>query len=697
MDSRAPTAFLTRYSDIALAAVVIGMVGMMIVPLPTFLLDLLLTLNISAAVVLLLVSLYVPTALKISAFPAILLITTLFRLALNVSSTRLILLQADAGEVIDAFGNFVVQGNYVVGAVVFLILTIVQFLVIAKGAERVSEVAARFTLDAMPGKQMAIDADLRAGAFDLDEARRRRAEIQRESQLYGAMDGAMKFVKGDAIAGVIITSINIIAGMIIGVAQLEMPAVEAAQTYTILTIGDGLVSQIPALLIATTAGIIVTRVASEEGDTHLGADIAAQLAAHPRAIAIAGALLIGLAIIPGLPTVPFLMMGGAVGFVAWRLHRFTLEDIEDLEREQIEEVEDTAREGARQVRRMIPAVTPLTVQFGEEITAEINAERQAWLDDMMPTMREALFHELGIKVPAIRFRRKSPVGGREFVFCIDEIPVDRGEFPRERALAAVDDEELGAFGFEGVPTRNPATRRPATWVEAAHVDRLEEAGVQTWDAAGYILLRLTAMLRSHADDFVDIQTTQGMLDQLEGPYPAVVHEVVPGVVGVQELAEILRRLVAEGISIRNLKRILEILAERGKGDRDPIELTEVVREGLSRLITNKYSGADGAMSVYLVDKGIEEMVAGAIRVSEQGTYLALPPEVTREILDAVGENVRGDVERGRTPVLLTDQRVRRYLKRLVSIEVPDVVVLAFQELEPALQVQPVGRIKVGGG
>jgi type III secretion protein V len=693
LDKRAPR-LLARYSDIALAAVVIGMVGMMIVPLPTFLLDLLLTLNISAAVVLLLVSLYVPTAVRISAFPSLLLITTLFRLALNVSSTRLILLQADAGEVIDAFGDFVVQGNYVVGAVVFLILTIVQFLVVAKGAERVSEVAARFTLDAMPGRQMAIDADLRAGAFDLDEARRRRAALQRESQLYGAMDGAMKFVKGDAIASVVITTINIIAGMIIGVLQMGMDAGEAARTYTILTIGDGLVSQIPALLIATTAGIIVTRVASEEGDTHLGADIAAQLSAHPRAIGIAGALLATLALIPGLPTAPFLMMGVGIGFVAWRLHRFEDDERDGMERARVEEVEDVARQSARQVRQMIPAVTPLTVQLGPAVNEEIGA-RHEWLEQMMPTMREALFHELGIKVPAVRFRRDAPIGAREVVLCVDEIPVDRGDLPDGRVLAAIDAEGLGAFGLDGVSTRNPATRRPASWVDAEHGAVLEEGGVQTWDAAGYVLLRLTAMLREHADDFVDIQSTQGMLDQLEGPYPAVVHEVVPRVVDVQKLAEILRRLVAEGISIRNLRQILEVLAERGRGDRDPVELTEVVREGLSRFITDKYSGGDGSMSVYLVDRAIEDMVAGAVRVSEEGTYLALPPDVTREILEAVAEEVKGDVARGRTPVLLTDQRARRYLRRLVSIEVPDVVVLAFQELDPALQVQPVGRIAVG--
>lgn len=686
---------LTKYSDVALAAVVIGMVGMMIVPLPTFLLDLLLSLNITAAVILLLVSLYIPHALRISAFPAILLITTLFRLALNVSSTRLILLQADAGEVIEAFGNFVVAGNYVVGAVIFLILTIIQFLVIAKGAERVSEVAARFTLDAMPGKQMAIDADMRAGAFGLDEARRRRAELSRESQLFGAMDGAMKFVKGDAIASVIITTINIVAGMIVGVVQLEMGAAEAAETYTILTVGDGLVSQIPALLIATTAGIIVTRVASEEEGAHLGSDIVRQVAAYPRALQIAGGLLIVLALIPGLPVGPFLAMGSVVTFAGWRLARAGRLQIDPEELAAAQEVERTAKEGARQVRQLVPAVTPLSVDIGRSLSDEMGEEGLAWLEETIPAMREALFVELGIKLPAVRVRKNAPALGHEFVVAIDEIPIATVEVPAGELLVAATEADLAAFDVACRSTRHPATGRPAVWVDAQWEVLLEEAAFRTWNAERYVLLRLATLARDHAADFVDIQTTQAMVEQVEGPYPALVQEVMPKIVGPQELCDILRRLVTEGISIRNLPRILEVLAERGKVTRDPVDLTEIVREGLSRYITHKYSRNDGSLAVYLVDRAVEEMVAGSVRATETGTYLALPPDVTREILDAVSGEVREDVAAGRTPILLTDQRARRYLKRLVSVEIPDVVVLAFQELDPALHVQPLGRIAVG--
>lgn len=692
--------FLTRYSDIGLAGLVIGIVGMMIIPLPTFVLDILLAMNFSIAVMLLMVSLYIPNALKIASFPSILLITTLFRLALNVSSTRLILLQADAGEVIASFGQFVVQGNYVVGGVIFLILTLIQFLVVAKGAERVSEVGARFTLDAMPGKQMSIDADLRAGAFDLDEARRRRGLVQMESKLYGAMDGAMKFVKGDAIAGLIMTAINIIAGIIIGVMQRDMSAVDAASVYTLLTIGDGLVSQIPALLIATTAGIIVTRVASEEEATHLGNDIFGQLLAQPKAIAITSALLVGLALIPGLPTVPFMTLSVALGVIAYGLYKSQASPdamLSEEEAEQVEQVESQAKEGARQARAMIPAVTPLTVDIGEALSDELEAdERSQWLQEMIPTMREGIFYELGIKIPGVRVRAKSRAcEGREFMISVDEIPVFSSKLYAGKVLVNETPDGLKVFGVEAQEARHPATNQLSSWVDAQKAGLVEEAGYTTWDAAAYILLCLTATLRKQAREFVGIQDVQLMLDQLEGPYPAVVQEVVPKLLGLQDLTDILRRLAEEGISLRNLPRILQILAERAKTIKDPVVLTEEVRAGLSRYITHKYAGRAGNLVVYLVDRQIEEMVASSVRVTDEGSYLALPPDITQEILQAINREVAADVAAGRAPILLTDQRVRRYVKRLVALEHADAVVLAYQEVDPALKVQPLGRITVG--
>ncbi len=690
---------LNRYSDIILAALVIGIIAMMIVPLPTFLLDLLLTLNITLAVTLLMVSLYIPSALKIAAFPAILLITTLFRLALNISSTRLILLQADAGEVIDSFGHFVVQGNYVVGAVIFLILTLIQFLVIAKGSERVSEVAARFTLDALPGKQMSIDADLRAGAFDLDEARRRRALVQKESQLYGAMDGAMKFVKGDAIAGIIITSINIVAGIIIGVIQLGMPAGEAAQTYTLLTIGDGLVSQIPALLIATTAGIIVTRVASEDEGSHLGGDIFAQILAQPKALAIAAGLLMVLAIVPGLPFVPFMFLAVVVGLVAFgvlKADRAGLGGLAAAEEETVEEIEREAEEGARQARAMVPAVTPLSLELGVGLSGAIEGERADWLRETIPSMREGVFFELGVKVPGVRVRTDSGAcQSDELLVQLDEVPVEQTSVPLGHVLVNDGPEGLEVFGVDARPTTHPVTNGEAAWVAKEDASIVEEAGYATWDEAEYIVLEMTAALQKNAHQFVTLQSVRGMLDQLEGPYPAAVQEVVPKLLGLQELTEILRRLAEEGISLRNLPRILETLADRARIEKNPVKLTEQVRAGLRTYITHRYSGGDGSVLVYLMEREIEETIQSAVQLTEKGSFLSLSPAVTREILDAVRDEIQGDVDGGRTPILLTDQKVRRYLKRLIAIEFPEVTVLAYQELDPALTIQPLGRIRVG--
>lgn len=693
--------FLQRYSDIGLAALVIGIIGMMIVPLPTFILDILLTMNFTIGVTLLMVSLYIPNALKISSFPSILLITTLFRLALNISSTRLILLNADAGEVIEAFGNFVVQGNFVVGAVLFLILTLVQFLVVAKGAERVSEVGARFTLDAMPGKQMSIDADLRAGAFDLDEARRRRSQVQTESKLYGAMDGAMKFVKGDAVAGLIITAINIIAGIIIGVMQKGMGAGEAAQIYTLLTIGDGLVSQIPALLIAMSAGLIVTRVSSTEDEAeHLGSDIFGQILAQPKALAITSGLLLVFGLIPGLPAVPFFIISAILGAVAFGLMQKDQTSDGDLTQDEVDElqqVETQAKEGARQARAMIPVVTPLSVDLGNRLSEAMSDERKGWLQEMIPTMREGIFYELGVKIPGVSIRMNAAsCQDREVCVSIDEVPVFSTLMPAGHVLVNEGPDALSSFKVDATATKHPATGLPASWIPQGSVGLVEEAGYTTWDEAGFVLLCMTATLRKQAVDFVSIQSIQLMLDQLEGPYPAIVQEVVPKLLSLQDLTEILKRLVEEGISLRNLPKMLQILAQESKHTKDHLKLTEEVRAGLCRYITHKYAGKKGDLVVYLVDREIEEMIFTHIRGGEGAYYLTLPPDIIGEILEAVQREVAADVEAGRTPILLTDQRVRRYLKKMISMDYPDAVVLAFQEVDPALRVQPLGKIAVGG-
>lgn len=689
---------LNRFSDVLLAGLIVSVVGMMIIPLPFFLLDLLLVLNISIALTLLLVAVYVPNALRLAAFPTILLVTTLFRLALNVSSTRLILLKAQAGEVIKSFGDFVVAGNFVVGAVIFLVLTLIQFLVIAKGSERVAEVAARFTLDAMPGKQMSIDADLRAGAFDIDEARRRRNELNRESQLFGAMDGAMKFVKGDAIAGIVITIINIVAGMIIGVWQRGMTGEEAVQVYSLLTIGDGLVSQIPALLISVTAGIVVTRVSSEEEDRNLGEDIAGQILSEHKAFMIAAGFLLVLAIVPGLPVLPFLVLAVVVGLIAYNLKRGTEHPIAEEERPASAETEvvQEARKMEAQAGRsdqMLQAVTPIVLEVSEDLVPFVDDSETgaAFLAEYIPMMRDGLFYELGVRFPGVRVRG-APLGPASYVIMVNEVPVARGAVEPDRVLANEVPERMRLLGIEARSAENPATSAEASWIDASDRMLAESAGVTCWDVPGYLVLHVSAVLRRNAPEFVGIQEVQEMLDQVEKFYPALVKETVPKAVSLFQLTDILRRLVEEGVSVRDLRTVLQTLAEWGPVETDGVQLTEQVRSSLRRAISHQAARGSDTLVVYLLDNQIEETVRSSIQHNASGSFLALEPEITQEILAAMRKDLSHRSPTAQRPVLLTAQDVRRFVRKLVELEFPEVDVLSFQELSPDLNVQPLGRI-----
>ncbi len=624
---------LARHADLALAGLVVAIVGMMIVPLPAPLLDLLISVNIAAAVTLLLVAVYVSDALKIATFPALLLLTTLFRLALEVSATRLILLRADGGAVIRAFGNFVVAGNLVVGAVIFLILTVIQFVVISKGSERVAEVAARFALDAMPGKQMSIDAELRAGHIDQAEARRRRATLARESQLFGSMDGAMKFVKGDAVAGIVVLAVNIVGGLVIGVFQrgLDLPA--AARAYTVLTIGEGLVAQIPALIISTSAGMIVTRVASDDEDSgasgHLGRDIGMQVLAHPRAIAIAAGLLAVLAVVPGLPAPPFLALAAALGGVAWRLMRRPAAPV-------------AVASADPAPAPMDPVLTPIAI----EVSAELARHLADFSRDVVPRLRERLFAELGLPLPEVRLRAgASGAAGGRFVIRLNEVPLARGDIER------------------------------ADWAGAAA--RLGD--------------EVLALMRRHGHELFGLEEAQGLLDALERTHPALVREVVPKLVSPVLFTDIARRLVEEGISLRNLRDVLGALAEWAPHERDPVVLTEHVRAALRRSITHRHAGDGATLSAYLLDPVIEDAVRDAIHKTATGSYLALEPQLSQDILAAVGRAVGPGAARA---VVLTNPQIRRYVRRLIETEHPDLPVLSFQELSPDAQIRPVGRISV---
>jgi type III secretion protein V len=652
---------LARYADLALAGLVVSIVGMMIVPLPTPLLDLLISVNIAAAVTLLLVAIYVSDALKIATFPTLLLLTTLFRLALEVSATRLILLHADAGAVIRAFGNFVVAGNLVVGAVIFLILTMIQFIVISKGSERVAEVAARFTLDAMPGKQMSIDAELRAGHIDHNEARRRRAALARESQLFGSMDGAMKFVKGDAIAGIVVLAVNIVGGLIVGILQRGMDAGAAARTYTVLTIGEGLVSQIPALVISTAAGLIVTRVASETSEAsemseaeggQLGRDIGLQMTAQPKALAITAGLLGLLAIVPGLPAVPFLSLGLVLGALSWRLMRLPTARALAAEGGSLpaSRAGGTARSATDDEAALSPVLTPIAVEVAGELGARLGPNGSGpglFATEIVPRLRERLFTELGLPLPAVRLRPGvAGPSATAYVLRLNEVPLARGDIPRE------------------------------AW---------STAGPQLGDA-------VLALLRRYGHELFGLDEAQALLDALERSHPTLVREVVPKLVTLVLLTDILRRLIEEGISLRNLRDILGALAEWAPHERDPVALTEHVRGALRRTITYRHAGEGGVLAAYLLDPMIEDTIRDSVQKTATGNYLALEPQLSRDIVAAVGRAVGPGAGSG--AVLITGAEIRRYVRRLIETDHPDLAVLSFQELAPEAQIRPIARISV---
>jgi len=698
-----PARFIKRYSDLALAGLVVLIIALMIIPMPTWLLDLLLATNISMAVVLLLSAIYVTQPLRIATFPTILLITTLFRLGLNVSSTRLILLQADAGEVIRSFGHFVVAGNVVVGAIVFLILTLIQFVVIAKGSERVAEVAARFTLDALPGKQMSIDADLRAGNIDPEEARRRRKGLERESQLYGSMDGAMKFVKGDAIAGIVITLVNIVGGLIVGIYQMKMSAGEAAETYSLLTIGDGLVSQIPALIISTAAGLVVTRVASEHDNVHLGQDIGVQLLGQPKAIAIAAVLMLLLAVVPGLPLLPFLVLGALCGLTAYGLMRHRRARDPAIGREPPSGLLETfgfdEEDESPLASEAPPAlVEPIGLEVATGLTPLVDRDGsgRAFADELLPAIRARIFQDLGVSLPPIRVRGDAthlPEDG--YRILLKEVALGEGEVDPERGLARAPRAYIEGLGLEGVEAELTGMEHRCTWLRRGDVARARAAGVIVVEGAEIIAVHAEALLRRYAFEFVSIQETRALLDSLEASHPQLVEELVPKPVRVDLLAEILQRLAEEGVNIRHLADILPVLATWVRTEKDPVLLTEYCRMALKRQITYQFCGTSGALSAIVIDPEIEQVVAEAICRTEAGSYLALEPDLSREILAAARQAVEPALVAGEPAVLVTSMETRRFVRKLLEVELPGVTVLSYQELAPDLEIQPVARMELG--
>jgi type III secretion protein V len=685
-----------KYSDIVFAAFIVVPLAMIIVPMPTWLLDVLLTFSITLAIVILLVSFYISEALKVASFPTILLICTLFRLSLNISTTRLILANGYAGEVINAFGAFVVGGNYVVGGVLFLIITIVNFIVIAKGAERVSEVAARFTLDAMPGKQMSIDADLRAGIINVEQAIQRRSSLQRESQMYGAMDGAMKFVKGDAIAGMVIIIINIVAGFIIGVMQRGMDFSHALKVYSLLTIGDGLVQQVPALIVSVSAGIVVTRVASDSDKSNLGSDIVTQLTAYPKALIIASVLLGILGIVPGLPAIPFFVLATLAGGTAYFLIKSKQKAVQKVKDTPKQEV---VKKAVAKHGDVLPFImpSPISLEVGAAIIPFVDDKQDGgrFINELIPLLRHGLYYELGVNFPGIQVRGQTvDMEPEAYVININEVPVAYGRVMKDCILVGESLEQLSLFNIEGTETIHPIDGSVVTWISKQHKDVATQAGFRMWDTAEYLILHLSYVLRRHAHEFLGLQEIQNMLTELEKSHPALVKELVPKVITLLQLTEIFQRLVQEDVAIRDLKTVFSTLAQWGEIERDTLLLTEHVRAGLKRFITHKYAGTANTLAVYLLDPEIEDMIRNAIRRTEKGNYLALEPDVTQEIIEAVGKEIASHPfpPGAKPPVILTTAEVRRYFRKIIELEFPQLSVLSYQELSENLRIQPIARV-----
>jgi type III secretion protein V len=666
-------------SDIVLAVVMAAIIGALIVPLPAFVVDIGLAINLAASLSLLVAALYAKDALKVATFPTLLLLTTLFRLAMNVSSTRLALSEGHAGEVIQAFGEFVVRGDYVVGGVLFAILTLVQFLVVAKGAERVAEVSARFTLDAMPGKQMSIDADLRAGAITQEQARARRRELERESQLFGSMDGAMKFVKGDVIAGLVITLINLIGGTLIGILQNGQTASEAISTYALISIGDGLVSQIPSLCIAVAAGLVVTRVASEKENTPLGSDIGAQFFGQYKALFVVSGLSVAIGSMPGMPHITFLVIAGLMASVGFALKKMEKNPAPVVNKEQNPNQPASSVESAGESESpnldFIHAVTPLMLDVPKDLMPMLEANAQAFVKTDLNTVRERVFLEMGVKIPAFRVRTGAPIPSRSWALFIDELPAGKAQLPQGEYFVFAGVTDLAASGVATQHVGDIAGRSVMSFGFDGK-EKIESMGYQTKSMQLIAVEQLVWALKKKCQHFLGVQEVQAALTTLEQDSGALVKEALQKV-PLPLMTDVLKRLLAEQVSVRNLRAILEALvAPTTEGD--AATLAEKCRAALARQISHQHSG-NGALFAYLVDPSVEE----TLREQGQG----IEPSAAGAILEGVKRIAR----QGKV-VLLASPDVRRLLKKLIEGAFPEVAVLTFSELDPELQVRPVGRL-----
>lgn len=672
-----------RSSDIALAAAVIAVVAMMVVPLPSLLLDMLLTFSIGAALVILLVAIFTLEPLQFSAFPPLLLIITLFRLSLNVSSSRLLLLTGEAGEVIRRFGEFVVGGNTAVGLIIFLILTIVNFVVITRGSERVSEVTARFTLDAMPGKQMAIDADLNAGLIDEATARARRQEISREADFYGAMDGASKFVKGDAIAGLIIVAVNLVGGLIVGMMQQDMAFAEAWEHFSLRTVGDGLVTQIPALMISTATGLVVTRAAGESG---LGEQLAGQLLADPTLLMLGGGVLAAMGIIPGLPTVAFLTVGGALAALGYTI-RQRKEAAEAAALAHPEPLPITSEVPPENLVQLSP-VDPLEIELGYALVPLADADRGGDLLDRVVAVRRQVALNLGLLLPYIRVRDNLGLNPYQYTIKLRGIEVGTYELVPDRLLAMAPGEMEETV--PGQATVEPAFGLPGVWIAPNDRQRAELMGYTVVDPVAVVVAHLTEVIKEHAAELLGRQEVRGMVDTVKETHPALVEELTPGQLSLGEIQKVLQNLLSEGVPIRDLVLIFEALADWAGVTRNPEQLTEHVRTALGRSIMHNLGITDVLQAVTLAPD-LEQKLLTASDRKPGGP--GLDPGLAQNLVASLQKEAQGMAEKGMAPTLVCAPALRPVMRRVALHAYPKLVVLSYAELDPRLQIEPVGVVR----
>lgn len=673
--------------DLSVIFSVILIVAMLVIPFPPMLLSILIIINISLALIVLLTTMNMQEPLEFSIFPSLLLLLTLFRLGLNISTTRSILSTGDAGKVVETFGSFVVGGNIIVGLVVFLILIIIQFIVITKGAERVSEVAARFTLDAMPGKQMSIDADLNAGMLTESEARNRREKVAREADFYGAMDGASKFVKGDAIAGIIIVIINIIFGIIIGMLQQGMSIQESASHFTLLTVGDGIVSQIPALLISTATGIVVTRAAS---NGNLGSDITGQLFAFPAMLYVTA----GTIFLLGLFTpIGVLLTGPIAGLIALGAYMMSKnkqdqEEIEEVLEEQAEVEEMKSPESVIHLLQM----DAIEFEFGYGLIPLADANQGGDLLDRIVMIRRQLALELGLVIPVVRIRDNIALNPNEYRLKIKGNEVAKGELLLDHYLAmspTPDDDPI-----EGIETIEPSFGLPAKWISEAEKDQAEMLGYTVVDPASVVSTHITEKIRQNTHELLGRQETKQLIDHLKESYPVLVDEVTPNPLAVGDIQKVLAKLLKEKVSIRNLVTIFETLADYGKLTTDTDLLTEYVRQALARQITAQYAREDESLKVVTCSGRVEKVIADSVQQTEHGNYLSLDPESSESVIQSVAREIEQLSLRQETPVLLCSPPIRMYVKQLLERYFPDLPVLSYNELEANVEVQSIGVVDI---